>query len=1366
MKNFWILVFSLLLASTAPARAQRYVKTFNTASEAWNANLNDVNTNIFIMGRTSPNDGGGGLFWYDKSATTTTNAGMVWGNKYSGRLFRIWDKKIDPRWWGADDSCAVDSSSIFNSIITFVKDPTYGWQKDSGQLDSGENVSTFSVDMQGCWQWDATVNLSGVTLEGKPGSLAGDYGAHSIVHIKHGGIGILWDFNGDGTRFRNGGIHNLFLTGYSEQYQQNKKDIQSVTSRLVFDVLNADAPATLDDNQIWTASNTCFFFAADGAYLGSGRVYTTAASATPGQTTITLQTGSDVYTSVNGSSGGLLTTSAKVVFAPRVTDEISTTPFNDPSLAGSCAISLKNTRGGVGGVLDIDNVYMTRFHTGLRIGPGLLGGASSISDITTQNCRFAGIAFPRPPNTADMFFTGQIYTSGYYATDYTLPVGVNQTVTVSSASPAVITTSVPHTYPAGAAVRFGATTVPTGMSTNSLYYVVTNGLTANTFQISTTVAGTPVATSSTGSGVYIKGQVFDTPALHYSTYGIYGLGDLTKWGKILAEESAYANVYAFRAIGPSIDFLFSDGILRYGVAVAPGYLNYNPPTTTFYDNWISIGTLLLKNQLSGLPLDTVHNTTVGVYFESSPGTSYFAGVAIEQLHVIRSSSGDVPITYAFDLQPTVYNNRAKLSSLVERNGFITFSNPSSKNPEVAPFQLSSLSEMVNGIYTPFGQNQIDFGISSQRVMSLTSGKTKISNSTGTDILSLSNDSNSREVTVSIGTDSLSFDNKTNSTRFGTFISGSTGALIIGSGAATTPRSTDLKFETAAAGTTNTPAGTAGLYLSGGTGDSPTGGGLDIYTADVGASGTSAQLFTRKWNIPRTGGLRAIGSAADISGIAAGQINYVAGSVNAWRMYDGSYWQPLSVQGAEATVASATTINLGFATSDKVSITGTTTITSFGLATAGTRRQGRFTGILTLTHNATSLILPTGASISTAAGDSFEAQSLGGSNWVVIWYQRPSGAALVGASGANPSASVGLTAVNGSASTFLRSDGAPALDISISPTWTGAHVLSKSGALSLPTFSLTGAPITGGTATTTKPLALIETTGATSTGWSTSGTMLGVNSPSGFGGRVVDFQANGTSLLSLSSAGTLSGIGNFTASGSMTAGAALNLAWFGRSLMKSPSDGVIGLYDSTSASFTRLQLGGTTTSFSALGVSGTTVAVQLADGTAGGKLSVGTTQSKVGGTISQKFASTGTPASAVETDLYTYTAVASALGTDGDGLTFTSGGVFAGNASATSQLRVYFGGTQIFASGALTAAAAGSWRIDTFVIRDSSSSVRCVSTLTTANAITVPLTTQTDVTGLTLSNTQIIKVTGQGGGASPALNDAVCKLGRVRFEPVF
>lgn len=48
----------------------------------------------------------------------------------------------------------------------------------------------------------------------------------------------------------------------------------------------------------------------------------------------------------------------------------------------------------------------------------------------------------------------------------------------------------------------------------------------------------------------------------------------------------------------------------------------------------------------------------------------------------------------------------------------------------------------------------------------------------------------------------------------------------------------------------------------------------------------------------------------------------------------------------------------------------------------------------------------------------------------------------GGTGANPTASVGLTAVNGTAITFLRSDGAPAISQAIVPTWTGLHTFNK------------------------------------------------------------------------------------------------------------------------------------------------------------------------------------------------------------------------------------------------------------------------------------------------------------------------------------
>ena len=92
----------------------------------------------------------------------------------------------------------------------------------------------------------------------------------------------------------------------------------------------------------------------------------------------------------------------------------------------------------------------------------------------------------------------------------------------------------------------------------------------------------------------------------------------------------------------------------------------------------------------------------------------------------------------------------------------------------------------------------------------------------------------------------------------------------------------------------------------------------------------------------------------------------------------------------ADLPSAATTDLAQLIGNSVTITGTTTITSFGSVDSGARRMVTFAGILTLTHNATSLILPTGANIVTAAGDTCIAISLGSGNWKVFNYQRASG----------------------------------------------------------------------------------------------------------------------------------------------------------------------------------------------------------------------------------------------------------------------------------------------------------------------------------------------------------------------------------------
>jgi len=91
-----------------------------------------------------------------------------------------------------------------------------------------------------------------------------------------------------------------------------------------------------------------------------------------------------------------------------------------------------------------------------------------------------------------------------------------------------------------------------------------------------------------------------------------------------------------------------------------------------------------------------------------------------------------------------------------------------------------------------------------------------------------------------------------------------------------------------------------------------------------------------------------------------------------------------------TIASAGTVDLASNLQSAVSVTGTTTITSFGAgAASGVRKFITFTGALTLTHSST-LICPGSTNISIAAGDSIEVKSEGSNIWRVTNYQSGGG----------------------------------------------------------------------------------------------------------------------------------------------------------------------------------------------------------------------------------------------------------------------------------------------------------------------------------------------------------------------------------------
>lgn len=94
----------------------------------------------------------------------------------------------------------------------------------------------------------------------------------------------------------------------------------------------------------------------------------------------------------------------------------------------------------------------------------------------------------------------------------------------------------------------------------------------------------------------------------------------------------------------------------------------------------------------------------------------------------------------------------------------------------------------------------------------------------------------------------------------------------------------------------------------------------------------------------------------------------------------------------ADIASASTLSLPAAGGGVFNVTGTTGITGISSAQGGRTIKLKFASSLTITHNATSMVLPGGVSITTRAGDIAEftnesAADASGSNWRLTDYLR-------------------------------------------------------------------------------------------------------------------------------------------------------------------------------------------------------------------------------------------------------------------------------------------------------------------------------------------------------------------------------------------
>lgn len=163
--------------------------------------------------------------------------------------------------------------------------------------------------------------------------------------------------------------------------------------------------------------------------------------------------------------------------------------------------------------------------------------------------------------------------------------------------------------------------------------------------------------------------------------------------------------------------------------------------------------------------------------------------------------------------------------------------------------------------------------------------------------------------------------------------------------------------------------------------------------------------------------------------------------------------------------------------------------------------------------------------------------------------------------------------------------------------------------------------------------------------------------------------------------------------------------------------------------------------------------------AGGSIS----HANIGGVILDHYATVGNVTTG-ETDLYTDTLAANMLQNNGDKLEIEYGGTFVSSGTATREIKLYFGGNVLFDTGALTLSLSSAWTLFATITRVSSTVIRTMVSFATEGAALAAYTAVLETTSLTLSNSNILKITGQAAGVGAATNDILAKIGTVSWYP--
>jgi hypothetical protein len=134
----------------------------------------------------------------------------------------------------------------------------------------------------------------------------------------------------------------------------------------------------------------------------------------------------------------------------------------------------------------------------------------------------------------------------------------------------------------------------------------------------------------------------------------------------------------------------------------------------------------------------------------------------------------------------------------------------------------------------------------------------------------------------------------------------------------------------------------------------------------------------------------------------------------------------------------------------------------------------------------------------------------------------------------------------------------------------------------------------------------------------------------------------------------------------------------------------------------------------------------------------------------------------ESDIYSHTTATNTLNSNGQTLYFDYT-INVTDVTSTVTLAVYFGGTSIGNTGALTVSATGTWRVTGSITRATSTTARATVVVDRPGTDSDYI-NETDLTSQDFTTTNIVKITGTAGGAGGGTGDITGKMGKLYYQP--